>query len=120
MSEEADNEEFEAIVSSEEEGEDPYEEPELENLWDVVDTAWPIIHKDEGILVRGMMIVEVVTPEGLKDIRILASPEMMSWDIQGFLKYTSSEMGIEQLLDMLISVQMDEGEDVEGSSDDEE
>jgi hypothetical protein len=114
MSDESQDEEFEAIVSSEEEGEDPNDsEEELETLWEVVEATWPLLHKDQGILVRGMMLVEIVTPDGFKDLRFLASPEMMPWDIQGFIKHASSEVDIENLLDMLISAQIDSTEDDE-------
>lgn len=118
------DEEFEHLVSSEADGMDPDDDDgrDAVNLWDIVEASWPILHKDEGILTRGMMIVEVIDPEGTKDLRILESPEMEAWDIQGFVHHCSSQIDTENLLDMMVNahVEGEDGETEETEDDDDE
>lgn len=117
MSEDA-SEDFEGIVSNEEEGEDSdqYLEANLPNVWEAIEEVWPHVHKDEGMLIRGLVIVEVMNNDGEKELRFLRSDEMEPWDIYGFLKFASVDLSIEGIANMLIdlaTIQSDEDEDEE-------
>lgn len=102
----SEDDDFEEIVSNEEEGEDGsgFFEEEVESLWEAIECLWPKFHGRDGLLTKGVMLVEMVNHEGEKEMRLLRSPEMAPWDIYGFLKYANTDLDIEAIADMLIDL----------------
>ena len=55
----------------------------IESLWDAIKAFWPPLHSEEGVLVKGMIIVECVDHDGDTNLFYVSSPYTSPWDIKG-------------------------------------
>ncbi len=79
MSEQDD--EFEKIIGNQPEG--TSEAAKLRNIWEAVETLWPQFY--DGMLIKGLMVVEAIDSDGDRCLRFIASPETMPWEMVGML-----------------------------------
>jgi hypothetical protein len=62
---------------------EPNEGAKLDHIWDAVEVMWPQFY--EGMLIKGLMIVEAIDNDGDRCLRFIASPDMMPWEMVGML-----------------------------------
>lgn len=86
----SDDQSFEDIINNQPEGEDA----ELSNIWEAVEALWQQFYPGHVLTGKGIIVAEFIDPkgEGGRDLRFVASPDMMPWDMQGFLRSASIDV----------------------------
>ncbi len=88
----------------------------VESLWDGVKALWGPLHGDEGVLVKGIIMLECVDPDGDPNFMWLASPGMSDWAIKGFLAQANEDLTQDSLIQTMFTAianaqQVNENED---------
>lgn len=77
----SDNDEFDKIVNNQPDG--PSEATKLKHIWEAVEVLWPQFY--DGMLIKGLMVVECIDGDGDRCLRFIASPDTMPWEMVGML-----------------------------------
>ena len=81
----SDEQSFEDIINNQPAGEDS----ELKNIWEALEHLWPTFYPGHIPTGKGIIIAEFINEQGLRDLRFVASPDTMPWDMQGMLRSAS-------------------------------
>ena len=63
--------------------EDGDSDAKLNHIWDAVEVMWPQFY--DGMLIKGLMVVEAIDGDGDRCLRFIASPDTMPWEMVGML-----------------------------------
>ncbi len=77
----SDHDEFDNIVNNQPEG--TSDATELKHIWEAVEVLWPQFY--DGMLIKGLMVVEAIDGDGDRCLRFIASPDTMPWEMVGML-----------------------------------
>jgi hypothetical protein len=84
--------EFEGIVNFDKNS-DP---EEIKTLWQALKHVYPKLH--EGILVKGVIILDRINGEGDRELVWVQAPDMMSWEVLGMAKQLLDDVAAENEL----------------------
>jgi hypothetical protein len=77
----SDNDEFNNIIKNL--PDEPNDGAQLKHIWDAVEVMWPQFY--EGMMIKGVMVVEAIDADGDRCLRFVASPDIMPWEMVGML-----------------------------------
>lgn len=109
--------EFQDLIRTQSEDDSP---PTVENLWDVIKAFWPALHGDEGVLVKGMVVVETVADDGYPNLLYFTSPYLNPWDTKGMATHVLQNEAAELTSRVMLNTIADVQKDSENSEDDED
>lgn len=95
---------FDDIINNQPENPGPSEDAKLKHIWEAVEVLWPQFY--DGILIKGLMLVECVDADGDRCLRFIASPDTMPWEMVGML-----DSGIQDARNMGKYIILDEDDD---------
>lgn len=84
--------EFDAIVS----GENLGEPGEIKTLWQALKFVYPKLH--EGIVVKGVIILDRINGEGERELVWVQAEDMMSWEVIGMAQQVIEDVNAENEL----------------------
>lgn len=64
--------------------EDSGDGAKLEDIWQAIEVLWPQFY--EGVLVKGLLLVEYIDNDGERVLRYISSPNTAPWDALGMLE----------------------------------
>lgn len=103
---------FDEIVNGpgEEQGEG-LKKIEFRTLWEAIHQAFPMLY--DGILVRGVLILDRVDGDGDRELRWIPSPDTLPWETLGMTQQVVNDLNAENTVMIQHAVQaaMDEAED---------
>jgi hypothetical protein len=102
------NDEFDNIVNGPD-GALPADDGDITSLWGAVETAFPYMY--DGVLVKGLLLVEVVHSDGNKSLRFQTSDGLSPWDAKGMLRDVLDSFTAESTVEFLMG--QDDGGDEE-------
>jgi hypothetical protein len=92
------------------------EPPEITTLWDGVKMLWAPLHGSEGVLVKGMILVECIDTNGRPNLMWLSSPYMSTWDMKGMVGQVLEDLSADAVADSVFKAIID----AQQASDDED
>lgn len=81
-------------------------EAQLKHIWEAVEVMWPQFYN--GMLIKGVMVVEAIDEEGDRCLRFIASPDTMPWEMVGMLDSATQDA---RAMGKYIVLDMDDDED---------
>lgn len=100
------SDEFDDIIKGLPDDSAPSEGAKLKHIWEAVEVLWPQFY--DGMLIKGLMLVECVDADGDRCLRFIASPDTMPWEMVGML---DSGMQDARNMGKYIVIEGDEDED---------
>src|SRR5687767_6186812 len=85
--------EFEGIVNF---GKGTSEPEEIKTLWQALKALYPKLH--DGILVKGVIILDRVNSDGDRELIWVQAPDMMSWEVLGMAQQIIEDVNAENEL----------------------
>jgi len=85
--------------------------PLYHTLWEALAANYNSVH--EGVLVQGLVIVEVAMPNGDRVLRFVPSPEMTPWTARGMLNSVQSDYSANDVVEMFMAYHQQNDEDDE-------
>lgn len=106
-----DNDDFESIVNGPSEEGPP--KIDVRSLWDAVKGAYP--HLYDGILLRGVIILDRVDKNGDRELRWLSPPDTLPWENLGMLQQVLDDLRAENtfMVGAAIQAALEEGDEDE-------
>ncbi len=104
---------FDALVESQQP-----ETQDVASLWDGIKVLWPALHADEGVLVKGMILLECIDSDGHPNFMWVTSPYMPPWAIKGMLAEAQEELAADSLADTVFGAIRQAQIELESEADD--
>lgn len=98
------DDEFEKIIGNQPDG--PSEGTKLKHIWEAVEALWPQFY--DGMLIKGLMVVEAIDADGDRCLRFIASPDTMPWEMVGMLDSATQDA---RMMGKYIVIDGDDDED---------
>lgn len=92
-----DNDAFDELIKNQPDNDDT---PDIETLWDGIKALWKAMG-NEGILVKGIVLVEYVDHRG-KVLKWETTPDMAPWDMLGMFHQAVNDLNADSLAESIV------------------